>query len=319
MSERIYIGSYAKCIQIGEFEEGNLKIIGQIENIIHPSYLNINRDILYAVSETNSGNILSFKLPNHILMNQKDIRQSLPCYISTDEHRKHLLVANYKSGSIIMYALKQDGSIGKREYKRNYRNANMHFAQFIEEDILAIDLGNDTIYIYNTEMQIKTKINLDEKSGPRHLVVSKDKQMIYVVTELSNQIYVYKKQGEKFVCIQKVHTLMDSNTKSYAGAIKMSKDNQYLYVTNRGHNSVSVFYIKHDGMLVFIQNISSYGDFPRDIYLNKNDAYVMVANQNENNIVIYERNFENGTLRKLPNSTVKVDKPSCIVRSNYEV
>lgn len=319
MREKIYIGSYTNEIQICELNRGELEIINKVVNIESPSYLHINKDILYAVSEKQEGAIGVFKMQNHNLqtIDLKNIHQSMPCYISTNSKREKLLVANYKSGSVLLYELNSDGTIGMQKCQKSYKNANMHFSDFIGSNIYAIDLGNNSIYIYNLNMELEHQIQMPEQSGPRHLAVSKDEKTIYVVTELSNEIFVYQKNKNKFDLVQKEITLVDKKVKSYAGAIKISQDNKNIYVTNRGHNSIGVFAIKQN-KIELIQNVPCYGDFPRDILLNANEEYAIVANQKSNNIVIYKRNLQTGELL-LKTSNIKVDKPSCIVRSNYEI
>ncbi len=320
MIEEIYIGNYSNNIKICEFEDGKLKIVSQSEFIENPSYLHINNDILYAVSETKKGSISSFKIGNNSLINtsEKIIMQSLPCYITTNEARSSLLVANYESGSLIMYNLEPNGNIGSKKYYKSYNNANMHFAEFVGDNIYGIDLGNDNIYIYDINMELLSTIKFEPKSAPRHLVMSKDKKTIYVVTELSNQIYVFEKNKNEFKNVQKISTLENESIKSYAGAIKISKNNKNVYVTNRGHDSISVFAVDN-GKLELIQNISTYGNFPRDIMLNENEKFLLVANQKSNNIVVYERNLNSGKLSRIKNADVIMDKPSCIVSRKAEV
>lgn len=314
MIEMVYIGTYSNSIKVCEFNDGNLKVVDNIGNINNPSYLNINKDILYAVSETEQGRIETFKITNGRInrIDSREINQNLPCYINTDNKRKHLLVANYKSGSVIMYDLDKIGRIYKEKYRKTYINANMHFANFIGKNIYAVDLGNDSIYVYDNKMKLLATIETGIKCGPRHLVISKDEKRIYVVTELSNELLVYQRNGNEFKLIQRISTLINKNVKSYAGAIKISDDNKNIYVTNRGDNSISVFYI-NDDKVELIQNIQSYGEFPRDILLNREQKYMMVANQNSNNITIYKRNFVSGRLHRITNKEINVDKPSCII------
>lgn len=63
---------------------------------------------------------------------------------------------------------------------------------------------------------------MKSNSGPRHAIVLKD--LLYVVTELSNQVLVYKKQKGEYHPIQQISTIINKKIESYAGAIKISKD-----------------------------------------------------------------------------------------------
>ena len=320
MIERMYIGSYSDNIKVCEFCDGKIKVIDIVKGLVNPSYLHVNDNILYSVSESMTGSITVFKIEKHTLkiVNTKQIGQKLPCYITTDRERKNLLIANYESGSILKYQLEENGTIGKEKYKKTVnKSSHMHYVKFVENNIFAVDLGNDIIYIYNSEMELISSIKLDKGSGPRHFAMSKDNKKIYIITELSNEIHVYEKCNNKYKLIQKVSTLVNKNVQSFAGAIKISSNNKNIYVTNRGDNSISVFEITKDN-IELIQNISSYGDFPRDIVLNNSEEYAVVTNQKSNNVAIYIRDIENGLL-KIEDANLKIEKPSCVVRSNYEI
>lgn len=317
MKEKLFIGGYSNSIKVCEFDNGFLKIVNEVKDIENPSYLNINNNILYAISETKLGAVLSFKIEDINLkkINSKILNESLPCYVSTNRSGTKLLTANFGSGSISMYEL-ENGIIGKELVNKKYENSHMHYADFANNAIYGIDLANDVIYIYNENMDtiytIKTQINY----GPRHAIMF-DKY-IFVVTELSNKILLYKIEDNDYKLIQEISTLKNENITSYAGAIKMSSDHKYIYVTNRGENTISVFSF-FDEKLRLVQNISCFGDFPRDITLNENEDFAVVANQKSNNLVVFKRNLENGNLEKLNDTDFFIEKPSCIVRSKYEI
>lgn len=316
MKERIYIGSYTNKISICELNNGKLKIINQVDVESNPSYLHINRDMLYAVCENRNGSIVSLRIQGKQLkiIDVIETKEILPCYIDTDEYRKLLYVSNYESGTVDIFKIKRNGKIINNMQKLKYDNANIHFTKFNGKELFVIDLGNDKVYIYDKKMELKEQLFFAKKSGPRHLVSTKDNNNIFVVTELSNEICHYKREKNGFRLIEKVSTIEKQNSKSYAGAIKISKNNKHIYVTNRGEDSISVYEIINK-KLKLIQNISSYGKFPRDIFLNKNEKYVMVSNQKSNLVTIFRRNKKSGILTKLENMDVKIDKPSCIVRS----
>jgi 6-phosphogluconolactonase len=323
MTEIFYVGNYSKGIKICKFAEGVLEIIGESSDVANPSYVHVNKNVLYAVSETEAGGIAEFEITNDGLnfKSFKEIKEDSPCHIITDDKREKLIVSNYGSGTLQMYELDEEGTIGKQICKKTYEeDSHMHFADFIEEDIYAVDLGSDAIHIYDTDMELRETISAPLESGPRHLVVSKGKSKVYVVTELSNHVLAFKRYGDnkRMELIQKISTLVGNDVESFAGAIKISKDNRNIYVTNRGHNSISVFNI-HGDTLELIQNISSNGDFPRDIILNETEEYALVANQKSNDITIFKRNKENGLLSLVEGQSLSLESPTCIERRHYEI
>ena len=261
------------------------------------------------------GSATSFKIKEDTLefINTKCTKSMGPCHLVTDLKREKLFVANYGEGSICVYNLDSTGEIEEMIYEKKYSKSKMHYIGLDNEYIYAVDLERDCIIIYNNtnEIQEEKIIEIENGAGPRHFVMNKE--YMYVVTEYSNMIYVYNiKNNTEFELIQKISTTPEgAKEKTFAGAIKLSKNGQNLYVTNRGHNSISVFNIINN-KLELVQNISCGGDFPRDIELNSSEEYLLVANQKSNNITILKRDLKNGKL-VLTRSAMKMEKPTCIV------
>ena len=84
-----------------------------------------------------------------------------------------------------------------------------------------------------------------------------------------------------------------------AAAIRCSQDGKFVYVSNRGHNSLAVFTVQADHSLTLSQLISTAGEFPRDFALDPSEHFVVVANQNTDNASLYERDTTTGQLTLL--------------------
>ena len=97
--------------------------------------------------------------------------------------------------------------------------------------------------------------------------------------------------------IQKINTLPEGFIgESFSAGIKLSNDGRFLYASNRGHNSIATFAIAKDGTLTLINHITSGGIWPRDFTLSPDNKFLIVANQFDNNVVVFKRNEELGTL-----------------------
>lgn len=165
-----------------------------------------------------------------------------------------------------------------------------------------VDLGNDTVSTYDISAEgklapvsiLKTKAGL----GPRHLVFAPDKKTAYLVGELSSTVSVldYDLTTGAFYLLQTVSTIPDDWTEhNGAAAIRISNDGRFVYVSNRGHNSLAVFEVL-DGELKLIQHLTTHGDFPRDFALDPTERFILVANQNTDNATLYTRDQETGLL-----------------------
>ena len=86
---------------------------------------------------------------------------------------------------------------------------------------------------------------------------------------------------------------------SFAADIIIDPSGAFLYVSNRGHDSISIFRIsERDGELKFMKCVSSEGKYPWSLNMDIHGNYLMVANQHSNNVVILKRNLSTGLLTK---------------------
>lgn len=248
-----------------------------------------------------------------------------PCFVTVDEKRNILYVANYTDGSLIAFLLLPDGTIGKKLYKKEYTKgvSHLHCIAFSEnyDDVFVIDLGMDTLYAYKIQYENEVLLLIETSkyvfpkgTEPRHMVLQNQK--IYVVTERTCKLYVIQFSKNQELQKRKCLSLLGdkaSVTKYDTGcAIKATQHGNYFYVSVRGKNQISVFQ-NQNGRLTLIQEINCKGDIPRDIALNKEETKLLVANQESNNIAVFQVNRENGQLQYecvLP----IVEHPSCILQ-----
>ena len=159
-------------------------------------------------------------------------------------------------------------------------------------------------------LQEKFSIQVSAGGGPRHLV--ENGAHLYVLEELTSKVAVYKKDGKNPQLLQEISMLPEGFTEANTGAaIKMSKDKKFLYATNRGDNSIVIFKVLHDGQLEVVGHESVRGDSPRDISFSPKQNYIIVANQQSDNITLFKRNKETGELKFI--SEAKISMPVNIV------
>ncbi|WP_331836298.1 beta-propeller fold lactonase family protein [Erysipelothrix piscisicarius] len=148
----------------------------------------------------------------------------------------------------------------------------------------------DTVRKYELMNEIAT-YKAPEGSGPRHLAFHPQFPLLYLFSEHTCHVTVLEDDGFDFIEHGVFDALPEIDAIRSAAAIRISKDGNYLYVSNRGHDSITVFKISQDGLqLEFIQNISSFGEHPRDFALSPDDEYLVCANRDTNNLTLYARN-----------------------------
>jgi 6-phosphogluconolactonase len=75
------------------------------------------------------------------------------------------------------------------------------------------------------------------------------------------------------------------STHNYPGEVVVSADGRYVYVSNRGANTVGVFATGTGGAtLTSIAAPACGGDWPRNLTLHPGGAWLYVANQNSGTI-----------------------------------
>lgn len=290
------------------------------------TYLVSNKTNLYSVIETsdvkNEGNgyIVSYKKNRGELINvdKKSSYGKGPCHIELNKNNDMLFVSNYINGYLTIVKINRDGTLGEKIYSF-VEDKNKSHLHCIKKSLngkyfFVSDLGENVIIAYeikNKKIKEISRIKLKLDTQPRHIAVSKKK--IYVVTEKSCELYVLGFTNKSLKILEVVSILPDNVKKkeNYTGcAIKISKDFKNIYLTVRGHNSVSVFQTNKKRVSM-IQNITCSGEVPRDLEIDKSGRYILVANQDSNNIAIFKRNRITGKIEYKYKEEIK--SPTCII------
>ena len=169
------------------------------------------------------------------------------------------------------------------------------------------DLGLDRVFCYDigkdaslTPAKESVQIHLPAGEGPRHLVLRNQGRFLYLTAELGNKVFVYetKDGGETYENIQTVSTLPDGyKGENTAADIHFSRDGRFLYVSNRGMDSIALYEADcTDGVLKAKGHFGAFGRCPRNFCVTPDNGYLLIANQESGNIVLCKRNADTGEL-----------------------
>lgn len=331
-----FIGSYtrknSKGIRKFSFNEEKFDIENFYE-VEDPTYLALNEEgtILYAsMRDHGDHGVLSMNLTTDIVDKVLFEKENTPCHISLFD--SYLLASNYHDGNLDLYQLEKEMvrkrlvSIkheGNGPDEKRQEGSHLHFAlkNPHNEDILACDLGTDKVYLYALKKNSFEEVILEKKgeillppgSGPRHLTFLKKAKFLYVFSELSSEIFVYDFRNGDYILKQAIKTLPEDFSGDNTGAaIRVTPDNRFLYVSNRGHNSISAFKIKENHLLEKIQTISTEGDHPRDFNITPDGEFLLAANMISNDLTLFKINRDSGKLTLLKKE-IKTPEPVSIV------
>ncbi len=308
-----------------------------------PSFLTTGfaNQYIYSVNELGNklGGITSLKLDKNTgemsKINSEFTQGDHPCHVTIDSKNRYVIVSNYTGGNFKAIPLLKDGSLdtintqmiqhtGKSINKDRQDKPHVHSAIFSpDEDYLLIqDLGTDQISVYdislsksNNPISLKPNsvFNTAPGSGPRHLTFHPKKSIAYSVQELNGTVNVLKFKNGKLSLMQDISMTNPNETrKNGAADIHISPDGKYLYASNRGEfNELVIFRIIADGTLSYVATQSTLGKGPRNFSIDPTGNFLLAANQNSDEIVVFKRDQNSGLLTDTK-ERIKVGAPVCI-------
>ena len=338
-NKTLYIGTYtdngSKGIYSYSFntENGQLTKKGLVAEMKNPSFLKIspNKKNLYAVSEVadfegSSGSVTAFEIKNDSLikLNTKSTMGEHPCHIGVSGNGDLVVVSNYTGGNIAVYKTDENGSLSSKfqsiDHKQldTTKTSHAHSAQFMDGTLFVADLGLDAVKQYQVlegEIVAANEVSLDmeSKAGPRHFTFGQEGKILYVINELNSTLTVFEKnENQNYVEIETHSTIStDFKGNSYCADIHLSHDGNFLYGSNRGENTIVIFQVDaQTGKLMLVGRESVHGDWPRNFSIDPTDGFLLVANQKSDNISVYKRNKETGTLEFL--HEIELPSPVCL-------
>jgi 6-phosphogluconolactonase len=333
----LYVGTYTSGESEGIYyfdfnsktgELNNKKLAVKIEN---PSFISLssNRKYLYAVGESNNfdknkgGSVNAFSVSKNgslKFLNNVSSNGAHPCHVSLNENDNMVAVSNYSGGNISIHTIEKNGQLKDAfqviDHNSETEKSHAHSAKFYNNELFIADLGRNFLAQYqlnSDSVKLNKNYEMAKNAGPRHFEISKKGNFIYVINELNSTISVLKKGNEKYENLQDISTLKaDFKGENSCADIHLSKNENFLYGSNRGENSIVAYKInKENGTLKKIQSISVNGDWPRNFTLSPNGKYLLVANQKIDNISVYSVAKKSGELTFL--HSVSTSAPVCLL------
>lgn len=337
-----YVGTYTKKDSKGIYKyqlskQGKLKPIGLVTETINPTFLVKSNDAktLFAVGETTAdgkGIIKSFKIEKDTLqlISREETGGAGPCFV-TANHNNYIVAANYRGGNVGLLKADTTGKlsallhvqqhVGKGITKRQ-EAPHAHSAWFhpTKKEVISVDLGTNQLW-FSTIDTVKNEfvftaqktLQMADGAGPRHLTFHPNNKWIYVLNELNNTVSLVKEKDNHYYVDFSIPTLpKDFTAFSKAADIHISKDGLFVYASNRGHESIVIYKVHPtNGTLTTIGYESVLGKHPRNFSLSPDEKFLLVANQDTNNIVSFKRDVETGKLTFI--SEVAAPMPVCIL------
>lgn len=314
---------------------GQISKIDTFHNAGGPGYVAIspNKRNLYAVSGANT--ITSYAIQaDHKLkrINSQSSEGVNPCHVSVHPSGKMAFSANYTGGSFTAYKLSADGAVSPATYKEQYvgtgpnarrqEKAHAHYAAARPDGkyVYVVDLGSDKIMNYVVDAAsgklspnpAQPFFKAKPGSGPRHFTISASGKFMFLLNELDATLTSCSiGKGGVIKELQTYETVPAGLTGNTSSAVHLHPNGKFVYVSNRGHNSISAFRIAADGKLEKIDEITKSISIPRDFNIDPTGKYMIVANQAADNLVVYDVDVKTGKLT-FKSESISVKAPICV-------
>lgn len=359
MKQDIYIGTYSLPIQFGtgqiligkgkgiyrfEFDSENpgLVLKNVTEGTDNASFLTVNQrgGSLYAVNELKefegaaTGAVSAYTIKpdgTMTLMNRLATGGTDPCHIVLSPDEQHVIVSNYSGGSVSVFPVLPDSSLGEREQFIQYQGKSAdpvrqlgphaHSATFSRNAkyVYICDLGTDRVRVYSwggsTPLCAAGEFAASPGAGPRLIVFGADGRYGYVVNEIEWTITVAAadRQTGELQEIQKISAIPEGAAleDNLCADVHVTPDGRYLYASNRGLDNIAIFRIDGEtGKLTPVGFTPCGGQIPRSFTLDETGRFLICANQDSDNIVLFEIDSKTGGLKKIAEAYVPT--PVCV-------
>lgn len=337
-----YVGSYsytgkAKGITVFDVdvEKGTFKERCEME-VDNSSYIIASSDgkTLYSIADEG---VVSFRiLENGSLarLNSASIRGMRGCHLCTDKEDKYVFVSGYHDGKSTVLSLNKDGSVGHivdGVFDKGYGSvAERNFRPHVTctrrtpdgKYVLSVDNGIDQVKIYRFNEKDQKLVQVDAlrcdlESAPRHFRFSNDGRFMYLMYELKNVIDVYTYEtGDRAPVIEKIQTISTTSTRNpgnltAACAMRLSWDQKYIYCTNAGENTVSIYRRDEEtGLLTMLCYLPISGEYPKDVAIFPDSRHIASINHDSGTISFFNVDYEKGLL-VMSGRSIPVNEPNC--------
>ncbi|MFH9193250.1 lactonase family protein [Streptomyces globisporus] len=299
------IGTAAYDTATGAITPGSV-----ITGVDNPSYLALHPSgsTVYAVAEQDAGAVTAVALApdgTYEVLGSRPTGGSGTTHLSVHPSGRWLLSANYGSGSVAVHPVAEDGALGERTDLVTHSSpppgpgqGGPHAHQIVTAPdgghVLAVDLGTDTVYTYALDESAGTltevsRATLAPGAGPRHLAFHPDGRFAYLACELDNTLVVcaYDPATGALTPGPGQPTGTGSGT-SYPSQPVVTGDGAYVYLANRGPNSLTRYAVEDDGAtLRLLDTVPVGGDWPRRLALSPDSSLLFAANQRSSTVTVF--------------------------------
>ncbi len=255
-----------------------------------------------------------------------------PCYVSTDRTGKYLLSAYYQAGHCAVHPLDANGAVGAQPTEWLATNSGAHCFQTDPSNRFAFlphiaagsgglsNLPPDRQAAINAIFQYRfdatsgkltpndpPRVSPEAQDGPRHYCFHPTKNLVYVSNEQGCSVTAYQLDTERgtLTARQTLSTLpADFQGSNSCAQIHLHPSGRFLYVSNRGHNSIAVFSVDEGTGSLAAAGWAGTEPVPRAFGLDLTGNFLFAAGLDTGNLTAFRIDQATGTLSELKTHAV---------------
>lgn len=343
---RVFTGSYTQSLSeeiVGRGEgiqcytideNGKIDLMGTVPQR-NPAYVALSEDgeFLYAAEElfpADDPRVYAYKVGHQgglTLINSQPLPGALACHLTV--RNNCLVVASYGSGTTQVFPIDKLGALlpGVQQVKHQGKGPNLsrqegphaHMICAARHNLIyVVDLGIDQCKAYSftasnvLEAVPGWDLEVGPGSGPRHMVAHPIMPWVSVLCELTGDVYTFDLTADRPSLLQKINSLPPSYGDTPSGAaIRLHPNGKYLYVSNRGCDTITQFEFMADGKLNLIDIVWLSDKTPRDFNISANGEVLIVGGMDSHTLSLFDLDKNTGKM-EYRQTLNEVFSPSCI-------
>jgi 6-phosphogluconolactonase len=246
-----------------------------------------------------------------------------PAHLAVDKDGKHLLTAYYVAGQVTVHTIGADGSLSAKPRQTVKTKEKAHAVVFNPgaSAILIPHTGPNVIYAFpwlgkTGEIHRgigQTEIEAPKGTGPRHAVfhptleilggVDATAQVMYVANEQGGSVTMYHAILNPFNWLLKPKQTLSTLPTDFKGTnacaeIRLHPSNRFLYVSNRGHDSLSAFRLDPATGAMTSLDQTMTEKTPRSFDMDSSGKFLYVAGESSDRAAAYRVDQTSGKLAR---------------------
>src|SRR6516225_9542151 len=298
--------------------------VQHIGDLTNPSFLALSPDQRFLYSVHGDGDyatafMLNGETGQAKLLNRGATGGNNGVRQAVDPTGKFVIVANYGSGSVAVLPIAADGSLKDQHqlvtlpgepgpHKVEQTSSHPHDIVFDPSGrfVLVPDKGLDRVFVFRFDAATgrltptaQGSVTSRPGAGSRHLAFHPRLPIVWVLNELDSTVATYRFDTEQgaLTALQVMSTLpSDFTGYSTTAEIAVTPDGRFVYGSNRGHDSVTIFAANPQGLLSVVGWQPTQGSGPRFIGLDPAGHFLHAANEQGDNVLTFRVNGNSGKL-----------------------